>query len=80
MQLLYAQVVLGKRPPAQVAEDQGDRAPASIGASLNMYGWEGMRVKALSKLSLSEVSQMLRDLRGQRLWIVGGKRREVAPS
>ena len=39
-----------------------------------------MRVKALSKLSLSEVSQMLRDLRGQRLWIVGEKRREVTPS
>ena len=33
--LLYVQVVLGKRPPAQVAEGQGDRAPASIGASWN---------------------------------------------
>ena len=30
--------------------------------SLNMYGWEGMRVEALSRLSLSEVRQMLRDV------------------
>ena len=30
--------------------------------SLNMYRWEGIRVEALSRLSLSEVRQMLRDV------------------
>ena len=42
--------------------ENGVRWRQDLERSLNMYGWEGIRVEALSRLSLSEVRQMLRDV------------------
>ena len=42
--------------------ENGVRWRQDLERSLNMYGWKGIRVEALSRLSLSEVRQMLRDV------------------
>ena len=47
-----------------------------------MYGWGGMRVEALSRLSLNEVRQMLRDVAWREVmdsWR-GGKSLQVSRS
>ena len=48
--------------------------------SLNMYGWEGIRVEALSRLSLSEVRQMLRDVAWREVMDSWREEAEVARS
>ena len=60
--------------------ENGVRWRQDLERSLNMYGWEGIRVDTLSRLSLSEVRQMLRDVAWREVMDSWRERREVARS